>query len=148
MISSKIDHIGLNVRDLEESIDFYARAFGLELIHRWDEPSQAFVGRDGTVLGLIQNPGFDFAAYTMAHLAFPCEREKFPDVLTLVRELDLEVVSGPKPQRGGETILFRDPSGNILEVCYPSVEEWLAEDRRAAGRHRRQSGRPASRRIA
>jgi hypothetical protein len=39
----------------------------------------------------------------------------------VVRNLVLEVVSGPKPQRGGESILFRDPSGNILEVCYPAL---------------------------
>jgi lactoylglutathione lyase len=137
MFLSKIDHIGLNVSNLDESIDFYARVFGLELLHRWDEPSQAFVGKDGTVLGLIQNPGFDFGAYTMAHVAFACDREKFADVVALVRALGLQIISGPGPQRGGETILFRDPSGNILEVCYPSVEEWLAEDREATGHHRR-----------
>lgn len=59
-----LDHIGLNVKDLEQSIRFY---------HDWFE---------------------------------------------------LEIVAGLKPQRDGETILFRDPSGNILEVCYPSLTEW------------------------
>ena len=44
-----------------------------------------------------------------------------PDVVAKVKELAAPVVSGPKAQREGETILFRDPSGNIFEVCYPAL---------------------------
>ena len=135
-ILPKLDHIGLNVRCLDESIDFYARVFGLALIQRWDEPRQAFVGREGTALGLMENPGFDFDAYTMAHVAFACDSKQFAGVVSIVRALGLQVVSGPKPQRGGETILFRDPSGNILEVCYPSVKEWLAANHTTPARRR------------
>jgi len=133
IIETKIDHVGLNVRDLDQSIAFYAELLGFTLIRRWDdEPRQAFVGRQGTVLGLIEAPGFDFGAYTMAHLAFACDEGAFPSVLERVKELGLEVVSGPKAQRGGETVLFRDPSGNLLEVCYPSLQEWSARGVQAA----------------
>lgn len=126
MIKPQIDHIGLNVLDLQESIDFYRDFFGFDLIEKWDEPKQAFVGRAGLTLGLMESPGYDFRAYTMAHIAFPVVGEAFPVVVERVRRFGLEVVAGPKPQRGGETILFRDPSGNILEVCYPSIAEWKA----------------------
>lgn len=53
MIGTKIDHVGLNVKDLDQSIAFYAELLGFTLIQRWEAPRQAFVGREGTVLGLI-----------------------------------------------------------------------------------------------
>jgi catechol 2,3-dioxygenase-like lactoylglutathione lyase family enzyme len=126
MTSTPLDHIGLNVADLEKSIAFYREMFGFTVIEQWETPRQAFVGAGGTVLGLMEVAGYDYRAYTMAHLAFSCRKEDFPEVAAKVRRLNLEVVAGPKPQRGGETILFRDPSGNILEICYPSIAAWRA----------------------
>lgn len=121
-----LDHIGLNVLDLEQSISFYQKMFGFAVIEKWDSPKQAFVGNGQVVLGLMEMPEYDFRAYTMAHLAFSCDTQAFTRFLEKVKALSLEIVSGPKKQRGGETILFRDPSGNILEVCYPSMGEWVA----------------------
>ena len=126
MIEKQLDHIGLNVANLDESIAFYKDLFGFSIIERWDTPKQAFVGTDTTVLGLMEMPNYDFRIYTMAHLAFPCGKNDFPSVVAKVQNLGLEIVAGPKEQRGGETILFRDPSGNILEVCYPPIAEWKA----------------------
>ena len=114
------DHVGLNVRDLDEAIKFFAELFGFGLRQRWNQPRQAFVGRGAVVLGLIEQPGYDDRRMTMAHIAFPCAQEDFPDYVAKITQLGAEIVSGPKPQRNGETILFRDPSGNIFEICYPA----------------------------
>ena len=126
MIEKQLDHIGLNVANLDESIAFYQDLFGFSVIEKWDSPKQAFVGTGSTVLGLMEMPNYDFRIYTMAHLAFPCGKNDFPSVVAKIQNLGLEIVAGPKEQRGGETILFRDPSGNILEVCYPAIAEWKA----------------------
>ncbi len=126
MIRKELDHVGLNVADLEKSIAFYQDMFGFSVIEKWDSPKQAFIGADGIVLGLMEMPSYDYRTYTMAHLAFPCSKSEFPNVVTKIQGHGFEIVSGPKEQRGGETILFRDPSGNILEVCYPSIAEWKA----------------------
>jgi hypothetical protein len=45
---------------------------------------------------------------------FPCDKSEFPNIVAKVQSHGLELVSGPKGQRGGETILFRAPSGNIF----------------------------------
>jgi catechol 2,3-dioxygenase-like lactoylglutathione lyase family enzyme len=126
MIRKRVDHIGLNVVDLEKSIAFYQDMFGFSVIEKWETPKQAFIETDDIVLGLIQMPLYDYRAYTMAHLAFSCDKADFHKVYAKIQAFKLEVVSGPKEQRGGETILFRDPSGNILEICYPSITEWKA----------------------
>ena len=126
MINTQLDHIGLNVADLATSIAFYQDLFGFALIAQWDDPKQAFIGAGDTVLGLIEQPDYDYHAYTMAHLAFSCTASDFPNLVEKVQALGLDIVSGPKPQRDGETLLFRDPSGNILEVCYPAMGVWQA----------------------
>lgn len=120
----RFDHVGINVRDLDEAVAFYRDFFGFDLIERWDSPRQAFVGDGEAALGLLEAPEYDFTRHTMAHIAFPCPKDEFEHIAQKVKAFGLEVVSGPKPQRGGETVLFRDPSGNILEVCYPSLSEW------------------------
>ena len=119
-----VDHIGLNVNNLDESLDFYRTWFGLEVIARWDDPAQAFIGNGSFTLGLMEIAEYDFQRYTLAHLAFPVTQAAFPGWVEKIHNSGLAIVAGPKPQRGGETILFRDPSGNILEICYPSLQMW------------------------
>lgn len=124
-MEAKFDHVGLNVRDLDEAIGFCREAFGFELLQRWEQPRQAFVGRGAVVLGLIENQEYDHRRMTMAHIAFPCTREAFQGHVAQLEKLGAEIVSGPKAQRGGETILFRDPSGNIFELCHPALRGGL-----------------------
>jgi catechol 2,3-dioxygenase-like lactoylglutathione lyase family enzyme len=133
VITPEFDHVGLNVADLDHSIAFYQELFGFRLIERWDSPKQAFVGAGSAVLGLMEASDYNYRAQTMAHLAFPCAPGDFPAIVAKVDGLGLEIVAGPKAQRGGETVLFRDPSGNILEVCHPSLAAWKAARTQAAG---------------
>jgi catechol 2,3-dioxygenase-like lactoylglutathione lyase family enzyme len=46
MIRKQLDHVGLNVADLEKSIAFYQDMFGFRVIEKWDNPKQAFIGTD------------------------------------------------------------------------------------------------------
>jgi catechol 2,3-dioxygenase-like lactoylglutathione lyase family enzyme len=117
----RFDHVGLNVRELDEAITFCADLFGFAVLQRWDQPRQAFVGRGAVVLGLMEWKDYDYRRLTMAHIAFPCAKEEFPAIVTKLKQLGAEIVSGPRPQRDGETIIFRDPSGNIFEICHPAL---------------------------
>jgi catechol 2,3-dioxygenase-like lactoylglutathione lyase family enzyme len=113
------DHVGLYVRDLDEAIKFFTELFGFGIRQRWNHPRQAFVGRGAAVLGLIEQKDYDDRRPMASHIAFPCAREDFPDYVAKLAQLGAEIVSGPQPQRNGESVLFRDPSGNIFEICYP-----------------------------
>ena len=121
MIEFRFDHVGLNVADLDTSIKFLEAMFGFEVIQKWDSPRQAFVGKGAVVLGVMEKTGYDFSQNTMAHIAFPCRKEDFRAIVGRVQKMGATIVADPKPQRDGETILFCDPSGNIFEVCYPSL---------------------------
>ena len=121
MIENRFDHVGMNVKNLDESIAFLKAMFDFNVIQKWDDPKQAFVGSGAVILGLMEKKEYDFTVHTMAHIAFPCSKADFAIATERVKALGAPIVSGPKAQRGGETILFRDPSGNIFEVCYPAL---------------------------
>ncbi|HQL09030.1 MAG TPA: VOC family protein, partial [Lentisphaeria bacterium] len=107
MIQNRFDHVGLNVQDLDATIAFLKAMFDFDVIQRWDHPKQAFVGKGTVVLGVMEQKDYDFAVHTMAHIAFPCAKADFARVVARVKELAAPIVSGPKVQRDGETILFR-----------------------------------------
>jgi catechol 2,3-dioxygenase-like lactoylglutathione lyase family enzyme len=123
MIVNRFDHVGLNVKDLDATIAFLKAMFDFNVIQRWDSTRQAFVGKGAVVLGVMEQKDYDFTVHTMAHIAFPCAKADFAGVVARVKRIEAPIVSGPKVQRDGETILFRDPSGNIFEVCYPALTE-------------------------
>ncbi len=125
MIDTHLDHAGLHVANLDESIAFYQDVFGFSVIQRWDHPRHVFIGTGAIVLSLIEMPDTCFNTDSMAHLAFPCQKASFSGIVAQIRRSGCKIISGPIPQRGGEAILFHDPSGNLLEVCYPSMVEWL-----------------------
>lgn len=123
-----IDHVAVNAVSLEKEIQFFVGFLGLQLLQKWDSPRQAYVGsKDGVVIGLIENPDYDGSAFTMAHLAFSVSEAEFDDWVKKINESDLPVIAGPKEQRGGRTILFRTPSKNIVEVCYPEARKTIEQ---------------------
>lgn len=121
MIEPRIDHVSIHVADLEEGLEFYHALFGFEVLQRSEEQRQAFVGRGEVVLSLVENKRFDYSRHTVGHIAFPCSQFDFPGIVERIQLAGAPIVRGPEPQREGETIWFRDPSGNIIEVCYPSI---------------------------
>lgn len=117
-----IDHIALNAVKLDEEIEFFTSFLGLSLLQKWDSPRQAYVGLEaGPVIGIIENEKYDGTVFTKAHLALDVEEYKFDEWVNRIESAKLTIVAGPKDQRGGRTILFRTPSNNIIELCYPSA---------------------------
>lgn len=124
----KLDHIAINAVNLEIELEFLIDFIGLSLLQKWPDLRQAYVGFDsGPVIGVIENKDFDGSVYTMAHLAFYVTKAEFDKWIDKIKRANIEIVAGPKVQRGGETILFRTPSKNIIELCYPYVRETIAD---------------------
>ncbi len=123
----KLDHIAINAVNLEIELEFLTNFLGLSLLQKWTSLRQAYVGFDnGPVIGVIENKNFDGSIYTMAHLAFNVNKTEFTVWVEKIRNDNIEIFAGPKAQRSGETILFRTPSKNIIEICYPYARETIA----------------------
>jgi catechol 2,3-dioxygenase-like lactoylglutathione lyase family enzyme len=118
-----VDHINVDVDDLDACYDFYREVLALEVLR----PPEDFQGphamfdAGGTVVtlaetGRAENWHGDGMAHPLdkAHIAFETHREKYERLLA-----DLE---GQFPKQGPydwgefEGFYFLDPDGNLLEV--------------------------------
>ncbi|ARF79423.1 VOC family protein [Kitasatospora aureofaciens] len=131
-------HVGLNVTDLNRSIDFYRTVLGLQLTHEGTDPERryAMLGRDGRlVITLWQQSTGAFSTGTpgLHHLSF--EVESLGEVRAtenLLRELGAEFAyDGVVPHGEGSAsggIFFSDPDGIRLEIyTRAGVDETPAE---------------------
>ncbi|WP_378732141.1 VOC family protein [Nocardia brasiliensis] len=126
-------HIGLNVSDLDRSVDFYRRALGFEQLAASTDGEQkwAFLGADGKLLvTLWQQSAAAFSAETagLHHLSFQVDTiDQVRAVEAALREqsvpfvYDGVVAHGEGVASGG--IFFVDPDGIRLEVYAPSGAE-------------------------
>ena len=123
----KLLHTMLRVGDLQRSIDFYTRHFGMTLRRTTDRPEQrytlAFLGYEGSEPGvgeieLTYNYGVD--RYELGtgfgHLAIGA-----PDIAAIcegVRAAGGTVTREPGPVKGGTSVIafVQDPDGYKIEL--------------------------------
>jgi catechol 2,3-dioxygenase-like lactoylglutathione lyase family enzyme len=127
----RVDHFVLTVRDVETTCDFYARVLGMEVeefaggryalkfgrqkinLHQTGTEFEPKAGKPTPDSG-------DFCLITNV----PLER-----AMEHVRSCGVEIIEGPVSRTGAtgrlESVYFRDPDGNLVEVsnCLGSVEE-------------------------
>ncbi|MFB4305039.1 VOC family protein [Actinomadura sp. GTD37] len=123
-------HVGLNVTDLDRSLPFYLRVFGLDVQAEGKDPGRrwAFLGRDGQLLlTLWQQSDTTFATRSagLHHLSFQVETiDEVKSAEQVLRELGAELVhDGVVPHGEGVSsggIFFTDPDGTRLEIYAPT----------------------------
>jgi catechol 2,3-dioxygenase-like lactoylglutathione lyase family enzyme len=117
----ELDHIVLNVADVERSIRFYCDELGLEgeRIEAWRRKEVFFPSvrvNAGTILDLLQ------AARTGENTDHFCLVVAPTDFDALKASGRFEVVDGPGRRFGargdGTSLYVRDPDGNTVELRY------------------------------
>ena len=119
-------HIGLNVSQLDRSIDFYRAVFGFELLRRSGDVARpfAFLGHDGTiVLTLWQQSGGAFASDRpgLHHLSFQAAsidevREAEGRLRGLGARLHHDGIVAHAEGADSGGLFFEDPDGIRLEI--------------------------------
>lgn len=136
---TRIGHIGITVRDLDRTLEFYQRWAGLRLTERFEYPEEevghgvavkagAFVRCDGThhcisffvlkdELAADTNGGLSLGLH---HLAF--EIATAEQLLDKYREFQREGIEIVNARRGGPgnqpRFYVRDPDGNLVEFYW------------------------------
>jgi catechol 2,3-dioxygenase-like lactoylglutathione lyase family enzyme len=122
-MTSQIDHLTLNVKELRPSIDFYVNIMGFTFKEVGDPYTEIRVNDDFTILLA------PFGTKVSEHLAFALSREKFEKTIAAIKASGMpygdswDTVgnnSGPGVESGSRgdapTLYFYDPSGHLLEI--------------------------------
>ena len=122
----RLDHLVLTVRDIERSVAFYVQVLGMSEIRFGEDRRALAFGRQKINLHPADAPVAPHAARPTPGSADLCliTRTPLADVLTHLEQHGVRVEEGPVPRTGAlgpiESVYFRDPDGNLIEVCnYP-----------------------------
>jgi glyoxylase I family protein len=115
----RLDHVSLNARDRERSIDWYRANLGLEQRNEPtadDEP--VFLGAFGACIALFQaasEPGpRDSETAGLRHVAFALDRADFDAARAHLEENS--VAFRPEEHGFASSLYVPDPDGNVIEL--------------------------------
>jgi catechol 2,3-dioxygenase-like lactoylglutathione lyase family enzyme len=122
----RLDHLVLTVRDIESTVDFYEQVLGMSEI-RFGEGRRALAfGHQKINLHPAHAPLAPHASQPTPGSADLCliTRTPLAGVLEHLERCGVSVEQGPVPRTGAlgpiESVYFRDPDGNLIEVSnYP-----------------------------
>ena len=122
-----IHHIGVNVSDIYRAEKFYTDVLGFHVVERYDEEMRHLMLDSGnTFLHLFENSELPLensinclSEEGFAHIAFATNRESFPKIIDELKRENI-VFRGPLILGQGESVHFKDPDGNHLEIRCPA----------------------------
>ena len=122
-----VHHVGVNVSDLNRAESFYVNVLGFIVVDRYQEDIRHSMLDTGTTkIHLFEstNLEFDDAIIRLsedgyAHLAFGTNRKQFPQIMEELKKHNVPF-RGPLILGKGESVHFKDPDGNHLEIRCPA----------------------------
>jgi glyoxylase I family protein len=132
---TELDHIVLNVSDIERSLKFYTEVLGLQA-ERVDEFKAGKVGfpsvriNDDTIIDLFPVRGAENKSKpgekpqgNLNHFCMVVAREDFSGIVDYLGRHEIAVREGPISRWGARgratSVYFLDPDGNEVEIrCY------------------------------
>ena len=123
---SALDHIVLNVQDVQRSLDFYHGHLGLpaERVDAWRRGEVRFPSvrvNDATIIDLVQSVADGTAQTTnLAHFCLATDSPDLESAIQALADAGVRVEQGPVVRSGARgdalSIYFRDPDNNQIEL--------------------------------
>ena len=118
-----LDHVGLKVRDLDKSLDFYQR-LGLTVLRTKGPNTEgarfAVIQVGDQELNVSFRPEYASPANDSAvgidHFCFEVDAASMDDVVADLRKAGIEILSGPMQRRDGSALFVLDPDGIHVEL--------------------------------
>ena len=123
---SNIDHVSINVADINKTLDFYGRILGLEEQQTVDcgEFDITYFGLPGGARlelfdyhGKNRNSPRDESEVGLRHIAFQVEDVAAHEKLLRAEGVEITLATCDLPNLGVRVLLFLDPNGVTLEFC-------------------------------
>lgn len=112
-----IDHINMDVKNLDESVKFYKDLFGFEVIKEQPEQHSKIIGNEKVKLCLYEDPDLkEFEPDGFNHFGFHIEN--FKEVMHKCTELGVEIFyGGPVKWEKSSSVYIKDPNGYEIELA-------------------------------
>jgi len=123
---NKIDHVSINLLDVEKSLDFYGRILGLrqqQTVDCGEFDIIYFALPDGARLELFDYHGTnrsiprEESEAGLRHIAFQVEDVAAHEKLLRAEGVTITLPTCELPNLGARVLLFLDPNGVTLEFC-------------------------------
>ena len=132
-----IDHVAINVRDIDKSVEFYTKVLGLKITGR--EPSKPgieyFLDCGPSLIGIIQakdmslSHQFENEGLGANHFSFRVHANDFDRMIKNLED-NLVPIEFAKKREKSWSLYFYDIDGNKLEVTSWPLEDGVASPRR------------------
>ena len=123
---SALDHIVLNVADVERSLVFYSEVLGMgaERVEAWRRGELRFPSvrvNESTIIDLVHAPASaGERTLNLAHFCLVTDDEDLDAVARDLTSSGVKIEVGPATQSGARgnalSIYFRDPDDNLIEL--------------------------------
>ncbi len=130
-MSIVLDHTIVPSRDKEKSAEFYSRIFGFQDMGEQENEELHGVRMDASSILFFENSSDEDSPWAQGvhHIAFGMDSEKFEQVFARIKSAGLRYgdrysspdnMNGPRKVPGakglGDSIYFKDPSDNLLQI--------------------------------
>jgi catechol 2,3-dioxygenase-like lactoylglutathione lyase family enzyme len=123
---SALDHIVLNVADVERSLAFYSETLGLpaERVEAWRRGELRFPSvrvNEATIVDLVKaSERAADGALNLAHFCLVTDDADLAGIARTLAERGISIETGPAMRSGARgnalSIYFRDPDHNLIEL--------------------------------
>jgi len=127
-----IDHVAINVRDIDKAVEFYTKVIGLNITQR--EPSKPgieyFLDCGPSLIGIIQAKDLDanhpFANEGLGanHFSFRVHAKDFDAMIKRLEEHHVKIEFAKKREKSW-SLYFYDLDGNKLEITAWPLEDQM-----------------------
>lgn len=131
-----IDHVAINVRDIDKAVEFYTKVIGLKITQR--EPSKPgveyFLDCGPSLIGIIQAKdfshmhAFENEGLGANHFSFRIHANDFEPMIHRLEEHGVKIEFAKKREKSW-SLYFYDLDGNKLEITAWPVEDGLPQER-------------------
>ena len=131
-----IDHVAINVRDIDKSVEFYSKVLGLKVTRR--EPSKPgieyFLDCGPALIGIIQakdldnKHAFENEGLGANHFSFRVHADDFELMIRNLEKNNVRIEFAKKREKSW-SLYFYDLDGNKLEVTAWPREDGLPSDK-------------------